>query len=116
MKKQKTRCLIAFGVQLLVIALVIPCSSGRADAFFRRLFRGSRCCQQPVAVMPAQPSPQTSQSQSFSYEPGAAVTPLASQPAAPSGSHYRGTLRHEGRHPVPNLFRGDSKVLGLQRN
>lgn len=37
-------------------------------------------------------------------------------PVSPSGSHYRGTLRHEANHPVPNLFRADSKIRGLRRN
>ena len=94
--------------------------------FFRRMFRGN-CQQQTYYVQPAAPAAPantaagTPQYQSFSYEPGstAAQAAPAVQPAgaqATGGSYYQGSMRHEAGHPTPNLFRGDSKIRGLQRN
>jgi hypothetical protein len=105
------------GIRLAVISLLIPCSTAQAGGLFRGIFRG-RCCEpRSNYAQPTQPATGSSpQYQSFSYEPGSATPQAAPQTAAPTGSHYRGVYRHEAGHSVPNLFRGDSKILGLQRN
>ena len=77
-------------------------------------------------------APQTAstQYQSFSFEPGTNVqqpvtqtVPQAgyqyvprNQPESDAGSYYRGDYRVEPGSTVPNMFRADRKILGLQSN
>lgn len=121
------RAVIAGGIVITTYVLTAP----SADAGpFRGFFRGQRCQTyyvQPApaqAVAPAQPqgsaAANSGQYQSFSYEPGATpsqpAAPQAVQQPATSGGQYRGVYRVEQGHSVPNMFRGDRKMLGLQSN
>ena len=121
------RCL-CFAVAFAVTSSLFVSSSVHAGGL-RRIFWNYPCQTQQryYYTQPAQPAaPATanargSQYQSFSYEPGTTVTPVAPQatygttPSA-SGSGYRGSMRYEAGSNVPNLFRGDRKTLGLQSN
>lgn len=119
-------------------------SGGEGRRFFRMPSRRSQpvqYVQQPQSIQPthstATPLPIETVGATSTVPEGTSPTPAyhtpVHQPAvttvAPvtnattsrtqpsySGSHYRGTMRYEGNHPVPNLFRGDSKILGLRRN
>ncbi|WP_010584729.1 hypothetical protein [Schlesneria paludicola] len=122
------RAVIAGGIVVTAYVLTPPSASA---GIFRGLFRGQRCQTQTYYV---QPSPSSTvapaqtqgsaangsaQYQSFSYEPGA-TAPQAMPQAVPqpvnSGTQYRGVYRVEQGHSVPNMFRGDRKMLGLQSN
>lgn len=111
---------------IMATAISLTMSPSLQAGFFRRIFRGN-CQQQTYYVQPATPTAPattaagTPQYQSFSYEPGStaaqAVAPVQQvAPQATGGSYYQGSMRYESGSSTPNLFRGDSKIRGLQRN
>lgn len=108
---------------IFAIAISLTMSPSVQAGFFRRMFRGN-CPQQTYYAQPAAPGTAaagTPQYQSFSYEPGTtapqAVSPVQQvAPQSTGGSYYQGSMRYESGSSVPNIFRGDSKIRGLQRN
>lgn len=86
-------------------------SSANASGILRRIF-GGHCCQpQNVVTAPS------TQHQSFSYEPGGGATAPQVSPRPYGGTpQYRGVYRVEPGSTIPNMFRADRKIRGLQSN
>lgn len=110
-----------FMTALAIATIGVLLLNTSADAGGFRLFRGRRY-QQPQTYYYNQPSTPAANSaarpgyQSFSYEPSQVAVPQAAPQASGSGSHYQGTYRVQQGSSVPNMFRADRKILGLQSN
>ncbi len=103
------------GMGVAVVTTIVFTSSADAG-LFRGLFRGNCCPQRTYVQQPAQTAGTAPQYQSFSYEPGTSAAQPVPQPASNSGSHYNGVYRVQPGSSVPNMFRADRKILGLQSN
>jgi len=115
MKLGKIRAATLFHMGLVLTGMAMFSPSADAGGFFRRVFCGP-CYQQPQYAAPAQGSTPSTQYQSNSYEPGTTPAAAAAPRAAGSGSQYNGVYRVQPGSSVPNMFRADRKILGLQSN